>query len=413
MYYIKKSTQGWECMKKEKLKEKVISNFKKEEFIDLLSDIIKIPSHKEVDWQEDKIANYLYDYLKINNIDEVKLDYIKENRPNVIAKIKGKSNGKSLMLNGHLDTIPPYSMIIPAYKPVIKNGYIQGRGVVDMKGPLASMIMALTLIKKAKIELAGDVYFTGVIDQEQRSIGTVNLIEKNLKTDFAVVGEPTNLKICKAHKGMEWIKIIVKGKSVHGSTPEKGYNPIYHASRIATEIEKFNKKLKEKVNEVVGYSTINVGVISGGNDPNIVPNVTHLEVDRRYTNEENREKIYEEIEKIIAKLKTSNPNFETEVIPMNDRICPLGNLPFHNNDDNILFKSLKKSTNKYTNNESEVTSFRGWSDAALLDNKLGINSVIFGPGLTEKCHAADEKIKISELVKAVKIYISLIIDICS
>ena len=83
MYYIKKSTQGWECMKKEKLKEKVISNFKKEEFIDLLSDIIKIPSHKEVDWQEDKIANYLYDYLKINNIDEVKLDYIKENRPNV------------------------------------------------------------------------------------------------------------------------------------------------------------------------------------------------------------------------------------------------------------------------------------------------------------------------------------------
>jgi len=399
-------------MSKEELLEKILENYNENEVVNLLAELIQIPSHKYSQYQESKVAEYIKNYFIDENIEDVKIKYIEENRPNLIAKITGKGKKNSLMLNGHLDTVPPYNMIIPAFDPVITEDKISGRGAVDMKGSIAAMLTAMALIKRSDINLKGDLYFTGVIDQEQRSIGSVDLVDKHINVDYAVVGEPTNLKICNAHKGMEWIKIIIKGKSAHGSTPEKGINPIYHASRITSEIELLNKELEMRENKVMGNPTVNVGVISGGNDPNIVPSVCYIEVDRRYTTEEKREDIYEEIKRIVTRLNAAYPTYQTEIISMDDRICPLKNIPLKTNEDNKLIKALKKSVTKVGLKDTEVTSFRGWSDAALFVNELNIPSVVFGPGLPEQCHAADESLDIEELKKAVKIYLSLIIELC-
>ena len=397
--------------KKQTLKQ-IMAGFDKNELVNILSALIKIPSHKKVEWQENKLALYIYDLLLENDINEVKLDYIAENRPNIKAKIKGNGEGLSLMLNAHLDTIPPYNMIIPPYEPIIKNGFIQGRGVVDMKGSMAAMLLAMILIKRSGINLAGELSFTGVIDQEQRSLGAVKLVEDNFNADYAIVGEATDLTICHAHKGMEWMKIIVKGKSAHGSTPEKGANPIYQACRIAEEIDKFNQDLREKDNKLLGYPTINVGVIHGGNDPNIVPNVAYLEIDRRYTPDEKLEDIYEEIQRIITRLNTINPDFEVELIPMDDRVCPLKNIPLLMDTDNNLVFSLLDNIKKFTDRDGKTSAFKGWSDAALFANKLGITSVVFGPGLPQDAHVVDERLKIDDLIDAARIYLATIIDIC-
>jgi acetylornithine deacetylase/succinyl-diaminopimelate desuccinylase len=399
-------------MSKEELLEKILDNYNEDEAVNLLADLIKIPSHKYSQYQESKIAEYIRDYFINENIEDVKIEYIEENRPNLIAKINGNGKKESLMFNGHLDTVPPYNMVIPAFEPVITENKISGRGAVDMKGSIAAMLTAMALIKRSDIKLKGDLFFTGVIDQEQRSVGSVDLVDKNIDVDYAVVGEPTNLKICNAHKGMEWIKIIIKGKSAHGSTPEKGINPIYHACRIASEIELLNKELEMRENDIMGNPTVNVGVISGGNDPNIVPSVCYIEVDRRYTTEEKREDIYEEIKRIITRLNAAYPAYQTEIISMDDRICPLKNIPLKTNEDNKLIKALKKGVKNSGLKDTEVTSFRGWSDAALFVNELNIPSVVFGPGLPEQCHAADESLEIEQLKKAVKVYLSLIIELC-
>ncbi len=399
-------------MSREQVLEKILNDYNEEEVVELLADLIKIPSHKNVNWQESKVADYIKEFLSKEDIKDVEIEYIQENRPNLTAVIKGSKKGESLMLNGHLDTVPPYNMVIPAFEPIISNGKISGRGAVDMKGSLAAMLLAMALIKRAEIKLKGDLIFTGVIDQEQRSFGSVGLVDKNLKVDYAVVGEPTNLKICNAHKGMEWIKIIVKGKSAHGSTPEKGINPIYHACRISNEIELLNKELEMRKNDIMGNPTVNVGVISGGNDPNIIPSVSYIEVDRRYTDEESQEGIYEELKRILIRLNAAYPGYHTEIVSMDDRICPLKNIPLAVPRESRIVKALEKSVKKIDKAKPEITSFRGWSDAALFKSELDIPSIVFGPGLPEQCHAADESLSIEELKKAVKIYLNLILEIC-
>lgn len=394
-----------------KIAAKILDSFCSDRVIRLLEDLIRIPSHKQVEWQEDRLVLFLADYFTKNGIDEVEVDYICEDRPNLIARLSGGGGGKSLMLNGHTDTIPPYNMVIPPYEPQIKNGFIYGLGSVDMKGSLAAMVLAMILVKESGLLLKGDLIFAGVIDQEQCSKGTVRLVKETFSTDYAVVGEPTDLKICRAHKGMEWMKIIVKGHSTHGSTPEKGDNAIYQACRIAREIEALNKKLEERKDSLVSHPTINVGVISGGDDPNVVPNLAILEIDRRYTPSETLASIYQEVDEILARLKTRHPGFQIEVISMDDRVCSLKNTPLAMADDGELIHSLKRALREYRG-EAEVTYFRGWSDAALLSKWLGIESIVFGCGLPEKCHAGDEALRVEDLITAVKVYLYCILHIC-
>lgn len=399
-------------LEKEELLDQLLDSYSEKSTINLLKEMIKIPSHKNVEWQEDKQVEFIADYLAEHQITDINLEYIEENRPNIIARIPGNNSGNNLLLNGHTDTIPPYNMVIPPYKPEVKDGYIKGRGSVDMKGSLAAMISAMVIIAESNIDLDGDLIFAGVIDQEQRSLGSVKLIEDKIDADYAIVGEPTDLRICHAHKGMEWYKIVIKGLSAHGSTPEKGQNTIYHGARIASEIEKLNLKLMARENSFVSPPTINVGVISGGDDPNIVPNITILEVDRRYTPDESRQDIYEEIERLLVKVNSTYPGFITEVITMEDRVCPLKNMPLTGINQNKLTDSLQGSLERFSNRDSSLTYFRGWSDAALFTNKLKIPSLVFGPGLPEKCHSGDESLKIEDLIAAVKIYLNVILDIC-
>src|SRR6056297_460766 len=175
-------------MSKEELLEKILENYNENEVVNLLAELIQIPSHKYSQYQESKVAEYIKNYFIDENIEDVKIKYIEENRPNLIAKITGKGKKNSLMLNGHLDTVPPYNMIIPAFDPVITEDKISGRGAVDMKGSIAAMLTAMALIKRSDINLKGDLYFTGVIDQEQRSIGSVDLVNQHINVDYAVVG---------------------------------------------------------------------------------------------------------------------------------------------------------------------------------------------------------------------------------
>ncbi len=399
-------------MKKEQARDRVLQLFDRDELLDLLKELIKIPSHKQVDWQEDRLAQFIFNYLQEEGFEDLKLDYIMENRPNILASLPGEGGGKSLAFNGHLDTVPPYNMAIPPYQPLLKNGFLYGLGAVDMKGSLAAMLLAMVLVKRSGLRLRGDLHFTGVIDQEQCSLGTVDLVRRGFKVDYAVVGEPTNLKICVAHKGMEWMKVIIRGKSAHGSTPDKGRNPIYMAARVAREIEKLNETLQKKHHPLVGSPSINVGVIAGGDDPNIVPQVCFLELDRRWTPEESLESLYQDVEQILNRLKLAYPGYQYELLSMEDRTCPLRNIPLDVDPDIPLVNSLRGNLKEFTGTDPGSTSFRGWSDAALLVRDLSIPSVVFGPGLLEKAHAADEGIAIENLIIALKVYTGLIIDIC-
>lgn len=237
--------------------------YDQKELIKLTQDLIKIPSHKDVPNREKEVVDFIYRFCKENEL-EVELQDVDGERKNVLVYLRGTGNGKTLMFNGHTDTVPPYNMTIDPFKAEVKDGYIWGRGASDMKGPIASMLISMLAIKRSGIKLKGDIIFAGVLGEEEQSEGTEMLVKSGIKADGCIVGEPSNYEYAIGHRGLEWIEIKVKGKAAHGGVPNLGINAISKAAKLILKIEEeIYPKLKERFNEYMGPSVMNFGRIEG------------------------------------------------------------------------------------------------------------------------------------------------------
>ncbi len=134
------------------------------------------------------------------------------------------------------------------FKPSVKDGKIWGRGTVDQKGGMAAMVYAAKIIKELALNDQFTIYFTGTVMEEDCDglCWQYLLNEEKLKPEFVVITEPTNLNIYRGHRGRMEIRVEVKGRSCHGSAPERGDNAIYKIARIALEIEKLNERLARR-----------------------------------------------------------------------------------------------------------------------------------------------------------------------
>jgi acetylornithine deacetylase/succinyl-diaminopimelate desuccinylase len=228
--------------------------FSEEELISLTRNLIQIPSHKDARGREKSVAEYIYVFCESNGID-AELQPVEGERCNVLAYLRGDGSGRTLMLNGHTDTVPPYNMTVDPFGAEVVNGEIFGRGAVDMKGALASMLVSMLAIKRSGRRLRGNVIFSGVIGEEEKSEGTEYIVKSGLKADGAIVGEPSNYEYAIGHRGLEWLEIIIKGKAAHGGVPNLGINAIEKAAVLIERIKKnLYPKLESRYNEYMGPS---------------------------------------------------------------------------------------------------------------------------------------------------------------
>src|SRR3989339_749430 len=216
--------------------DRVRRSVKKAEIEGLVKSLVRIPSHSQVPAREKEVAEFLKEYLEDEGI-EVKLRQVEKDRPNVVAVVKGSGDGKSLMLNGHTDTVPPYEMDIPPFVPKVDGGKLYGRGSLDMKGGLGAMAMTLIALDRAKVVLEGGLYLAAVVGEEERSEGTEDIVLRGPKADMAIVGEPTDLEIQPSHRGLEWFDIHFYGKAAHGGQADRGVNAISMASKFVNLLE--------------------------------------------------------------------------------------------------------------------------------------------------------------------------------
>ena len=178
-----------------------------------------------------------------------------------------------------------------------------------MKGPIACMIMAIRLLRDLKVPLRGDLLFTGVINEEDRSEGTEYLVAHGPTADRCVVGEPTSLEIHAGHRGLEWLEFTFQGKAAHGGTPEKGINAISMAARFIRRVEdELMPKLRTRVHPVIGPAVMNFGVIRGGTQPSSVADQCIVQLDRRYIPQEPLEQVLGEYQQILDALAAENPD---------------------------------------------------------------------------------------------------------
>lgn len=393
-------------------KGEVQNHYALESLVGLTQELIRHPSHVHYPGRETEVGHYLAQYCRKKGF-EVEVKPIVDGRVNVVVTLKGSGGGKSLLLNGHLDTVPPGDMDFDPYEAFIEDGHIHGRGAVDMKGPIASMITMMEALKNSGIRLKGDVIFTGVIGEEEQSEGTEDLVKSNIQAQGAIVGEPSSREFSAGHRGLEWLEINVKGKAAHGGMPHLGINAIEKASLLIEKIKtELYPKIAERSHPLMGKSVMNFGRIEGGLQPSTVAADCKIQIDRRYIAGETVQSVIAEYQELIDELSALDPEFSAEITRMPNNMLTLDHLPLATDLEEPIVLSLKKAMEIVLEKKPVMSTKRGWTDASLISNYAHIPTVVYGPGHIAYSHTRNEKVAISELVEAVEVYFLTALDFC-
>ncbi len=398
------------------ISKKIRDHFSERETIDLITKLVGFPSHEGIENQETETAKYIYDFFAREGI-EAELIPVEDGRCNVIATLKGTGGGKTLLLTGHTDTVPPYDMPGNPYEARIEDGCMYGRGTVDMKGGLACMMIAMAAIKRAGINLSGDVVFGALIDEEAKSLGTRAWLRSCDKMpDAAIVGEPTDMDVCVGHRGLEWFEFSFIGKTVHGARQKEGINAIRKATMFINKLEnELIPRIEQKTpHPIIGSPSMNYGLIRGGTQPSTVAGDCILQLDRRWIPGETFDETVREYQRVLDELSAEDPQFKAEMKVM--EISYMDDRYVHESMDtdpqDPVVKAAEKAIENVTGSKAVMRAFMAWTDGGLINYYGKVPTIVLGPGEVESAHSATENIRISTLVPAVLIYAYIACEFC-
>jgi succinyl-diaminopimelate desuccinylase len=272
---------------------------------------------------------------------------------------------------------------------------LYGRGTVDMKGGVASLIAVMDAIYRSDLELNHRIVFAGTADEEVGMHGALHLKEKGVieNADCVVITEATDLKVGIAEKGPVWIRVQVKGKAAHGSMPEEGINAIEGACKTITEL---TSSLPKDSHPLLGQTTLNVGMIEGGSKINVVPEDCYFDCDYRLIPEVNFESFIVSINKLVEQINEKN---DFKITAEVSHSVPA----LETKENEHIVQSMLKWTEKITGDKQKPIGLTYGTDAAALIPPKYIPFIILGGGYPSVLHQTNEFVNLSDLVKAAKI----------
>ena len=371
----------------------------------LLVDLVRTPSHPGLPRQEERVAMLLADWLRVHGI-HVALDEAAPGRPNVLARVRGKERGRTLVLCGHTDTVPLNDGDPGVgFGGTIRDGQLFGRGACDMKGAIAAMAAALAALAATRRLPAGEVVLAAVVDEEMESLGAEHLVASKLRADGAIVGEPTGNRLALGHKGLEWIEVGFRGRAAHGGTPQAGISAISAAARFACLVEdELRPALARKQHPLLGPPTINLGTIRGGDQPSTVAAACTVALDRRTVPGETYAEVVRELRALLARIEQAMPGLTTDVHRMPGGMASLEHLSTAIDAEHPLARAVEAARARVTGRAEAPTAFPAWTDAALLASFASIPCVVLGPGDLAHAHSPRESVSLAEVADAARIY---------
>jgi acetylornithine deacetylase/succinyl-diaminopimelate desuccinylase family protein len=317
-------------------------------------------------------------------------------RNNVIARVPGRDPSRRIVFEAHMDTVSIKGMTIDPFDPVIRDGKLHGRGSVDDKAGLAAMMHAVADIHASGDRPPCEVWLAAVVDEEYSFRGVVKLCE-GLKADAAVVAEPTEFKCVIASKGVLRWRIRTKGKAAHSSKPHLGINAITAMSRVVLALNEDHERMQAAKHPLLGPGTCNVGVIHGGVQVNFVPDEAVIEIDRRLLPGEEVPDVLAHYQVLLDALMKQHPDVMAEMeAPM------LQDWPFQTDEDAPIV-NLAREVLGEMGRDAGVSGVPFGSDASKF-SRLGIPTILFGPGSIDQAHAAVEYVECAEVEKALAVY---------
>jgi acetylornithine deacetylase len=309
-------------------------------------------------------------------------------RANIIGVLDGRAPGPSLMFCGHMDTVGVDGMTAP-FTPEIRNGRLYGRGAQDMKGGVAAMIDAARVVAANGLP-AGRLIIAAVIDEEYESCGADALV-REWKADAGVVTEPTDLQIAVAHKGFAWVEIDTHGRAAHGSRPAEGRDAILYMGRVLSAFEALNTRLQSSATHArLGAASLHASIIAGGRELSSYPDRCALKVERRTIPSETVQKVWQEVDEILGRLRAADPAFEADARLIFSR--PPYELP----DTHPAPQGLARAAEQITGRAQSFGGMSFWTDAAVL-GEAGTPSLLYGPG-GAGLHSTEEYVVVDDVL---------------
>jgi acetylornithine deacetylase len=367
-----------------------------EPLVQLLADLVRIPSMNPMgrarsgaEYTEEPIARFVGDYMRRRGLD-VELRTVAPQRLNVVARLDAGAQ-RTVLLEAHLDTVHADGMSVPPFSATMVDGRLQGRGACDTKGSLAAFIHAVCSLVEAKRKPRFNVVLMAVADEEYQFSGARQAVADGIRADFGICGEPTQLHIVRAHKGVMRWRVRTAGRAAHSAYPERGVNAIYRMGHVLDSLERHARGLLlGPRHPLLGTPTLSVGVIEGGQAVNIVPDSCWIELDRRMLPGEVHDVVMTDTAAVLSGLDGWSmdpahlvaagmdvPPTSTVVHELSGALAACGVPP--------VIEGAQYAT-----------------DAGIY-NAAGIPCVVFGPGNIADAHTATESLDLAELETATAI----------
>lgn len=377
-----------------------------QEVEELLSAMVAIPSINPAfrrdglpgEWfGEEAMARFVAGWLGAQGI-AARLDEVEPGRPNAIGRLEGKAGAPTMIWEGHLDTVQVDGMEAP-FVPRIEAGRLYARGAVDDKGCLAMFMMAMRALKR-RGRARCDLTFLAAVGEEVAFEGVTHHIRTHRPYDLGIAGEPTDLEVISACKGVIRWAIDVTGRGAHSSKPQEGVNAIAVATALIAYLDA-HIAATEREHPLLGKRTLTCTMMQAGEGPNTVPAHARLTFDFRTLPDQTGSQAWTEIAGVVAAFERTrsdgarllmHPPFIDSVSMEVDHGSP-------------VVQRLSEALLAH-GRTGTVAGVPFGSDASKL-TRAGTPTVIYGPGRIEQAHAVDEYVEIAEVARAASVLVTL------
>lgn len=374
---------------------------------DLILFAQKLVQTPSMSGQEGDVAALVRAEMERLDYDEVWTD----EAGNVVGRIAG-GEGPSSMLNGHMDHVAagdPAQWRYPPFGGEVHDGELWGRGAADMKGALAAMVYAGGLVKKIGVILPGDLYVSGVVQEEVGGLGA-RYLSQTLPVARAVVGEASGNHLRRGHRGRIELGAFFEGRSVHASMPDLGINPHFSLARFLDGL----RGLPMALDPVYGASTIApTCLVSEPESANITPSALHLVLDWRNIPGESSREIVTRLEALLARCLETGCRGRIEVATKElvtytgfEMTYPDSFPSFTTAENDPWLVEAQKVLAAALGREVKVDTWRFATDGGHFA-AAGATVLGFGPGDDTVVHTVEERLSLDQLVEGAVGYVVL------
>jgi succinyl-diaminopimelate desuccinylase len=389
-------------------KESLIQSLPQELILDLTSQLVAIPTPNPPG-QEKPCAEFILKTLQDWGIEAELIPEPDAGRPQLVAWHRGVGDGPTLILNAHMDTVgegDPAEWKFPPFQLTRRGSRLYGRGSCDMKGALAIGMTTLKTIHESGAIFPGTLMFQAVMGEEMDEPGTRTLLQKGYRGDYAIVLEPTALRIGPASRGVTWHKITLTGPAVHcGLATPNAPDVMAHFGRVAAALRAYHHQISTQTHPLSPSPGCRITQVQAGEAHNATAGRCEFTVDRRMLPGETARQITAELQEILERLKADVPeiDYKLEFVEWNEPVqTPL---------DSPLIETLKQNIREIGGREPEIWAVPYGSDVRNFIYDAGIPTVNFGAGDYRVCHQPNEFVEIDDLLACGRIVLGVTVDL--